>query len=64
MVALGFGLQHLALPLLDAQRSLARFLTTLIVGLALNALYLRLGRLLPLVVAHWRWMFSCSGCCR
>jgi hypothetical protein len=42
-----------ALPLLDAQTSLSRFLATVVMGLALNALYLWLGRLLPLVVAHW-----------
>jgi uncharacterized protein len=61
MVAVGFGLQHLALPLVDARTSLARFLATLVVGLALNALYVRLGRLLPLVVAHWALDFILLG---
>jgi uncharacterized protein len=61
VVAVGFGLQHLALPLVDARTSLARFLATLIVGLALNALSLRLGRLLPLIVAHWALDFVLLG---
>jgi uncharacterized protein len=61
IVAVGFGLQHVALPLVDVWTSLCRFVTTLVVGLALNALSLRLGRLLPLVVAHWVLDFVLLG---
>src|SRR5919202_4145469 len=39
----------------------SRFLATVVMGLALNALYLWLGRLLPLVVAHWALDFLLLG---
>ncbi len=61
VVSLGFALQHTALPLVDAQMSLARFLGTLPVGLAFGLVYLRLGRLWPLIMAHWALDFLGLG---
>lgn len=51
--ALGFGLQHVLLPLVSVQVSLARLVETFLLGLAFGAAYLRLRRVLPLIIAHW-----------
>jgi uncharacterized protein len=54
MVAVGFGLQHIALPsILDGQYMLWRFLSSLLPGLLNPFVYLRLRRLLPLIIGHW-----------
>ncbi len=53
ITALGFGLQHVLLPLVSVQVSLARLVETFLLGLAFGAAYLRWRRVLPLVVAHW-----------
>ena len=61
VVSLGFALQHTALPLVDVQMSLARFLGILPVGLVFGLVYLRLGRLWPLIIAHWALDFIGLG---
>jgi membrane protease YdiL (CAAX protease family) len=53
IVSLGFGLQHIALPLVDWRTSLARFLGMLPIGLLFGWIYFKQRRLLPLIVAHW-----------
>lgn len=57
LVSLGYGLQHVALPLTDIQTSIARFLATFLQGGVYALLYLRLRRLIPLIVAHWAHNF-------
>ncbi len=53
IMSLGFGMQHVAVPLVDWQFSLASFLEALAVGLILGFIYLRQRRLVPLIVGHW-----------
>lgn len=53
LVALAFGVQHVAFELSDPVAAVARFVTTFLVGIVLGMLYLRLRRLLPLIVGHW-----------
>ena len=53
ITALGFGLQHVLLPLVSIQVSLARLVETFFLGLAFGAAYLRWRRVLPLIIAHW-----------
>lgn len=54
LTAFAFGVEHLVIPPVgDAGSWVARFLTLFAVGLLLQILYLRLGRLVPLIVGHW-----------
>lgn len=53
IMAFGFGLQHIALPLTDWQTSLSRFISTFLLGLLFGAIYQKQKRLLPLIIAHW-----------
>ncbi|MEM7799318.1 MAG: CPBP family intramembrane glutamic endopeptidase [Chloroflexota bacterium] len=53
VVALGFGVQHIAFSATDWQSALARFIGTFIAGLVLGFIYLRQQRLLPLIIGHW-----------
>lgn len=53
LVALAFGLQHVAFHLSDPAAAVARFVTTFLIGIVFGVLYLRLRRLLPLIVGHW-----------
>ncbi|MBN1855629.1 MAG: CPBP family intramembrane metalloprotease [Dehalococcoidia bacterium] len=54
LVALGWGIQHVALPLtFDVQFALFRFLSFLPLAVAMTLVYLRTRRLVPLVIAHW-----------
>jgi hypothetical protein len=53
MVVVGFGLQHIALPsILDGRYMFSRFLPSL-PGLLNAVVYLRIRRLLPLIIGHW-----------
>lgn len=61
IVTLGFGLQHVALPLVNWQYSLFLFLLALPVGLVMGIIYLKQRRLLPLIVAHWGFNFVLNG---
>ena len=59
IVAGGFGLQHIALPLLPSGTfMLWRLPPSLLLGLINAALYLRVRRLLPFILAHWPRMSS------
>lgn len=53
LVALAFGVQHIAFHLSDPAGGVARFMTTFLVGIVFGVLYLWLRRLLPLIVGHW-----------
>lgn len=54
IVAFGWALQHSALPLMfDWQWAVYRFGSSLAVGIVFPILYLRIRRLLPLIIAHW-----------
>jgi hypothetical protein len=54
LVTVGFGLQHIALPsIVDGRYMLWRFLPSLLLGLLNAVVYLRLRRLLPLIIGHW-----------
>ena len=53
IIALGWGLQHAAMPFQwDGQWAAYRFLSTLPIALVLPLIYLKLGRLLPFIIAH------------
>ena len=54
IVGFGWALQHSALPLmLDWRWAAYRFGTSLLVGIVMAIFYLRIRRLLPLIIAHW-----------
>ncbi len=53
LVALAFGVQHIAFHLSDPSGAVARFVATVLVGVVFGLLYLWLRRLLPLIVGHW-----------
>lgn len=54
IMSIGFGAQHLALPLVDLQTSISRFIATFLSALIFfGPVYLKQKRLLPLVIAHW-----------
>lgn len=58
IVGLGFGLQHITLPLLwDGRFLLWRLLPSLVIGLVAAFFYLRIRRLLPFIIAHWALNF-------
>jgi len=61
VMASGFGLQHIALPLIDWQTSLSRFIGTFLMGLFFGAVYLKQRHLLPLMIAHWGLNFVGLG---
>lgn len=54
ITSIGFGLEHVGFALFweDWRFAFMRGLSTLLVGLVLGAIYLKQGRLLPLMVAH------------
>jgi len=54
IVAFGWGIQHIALPLiLDWRYMLFRFLSFLPLAAVMALVYLRKRRLIPFIVAHW-----------
>lgn len=53
IVSLGFGLQHIVLPLMSWQISLVRFLSILPLGFVFGWIYFKQRRLLPLIIGHW-----------
>ena len=55
LTSLGFGLQHVAFPFIDSGISFYRCLEIFGIGLGLGWIYLKLGRLLPLLVGHYLW---------
>jgi len=55
ITSLGFGLQHAAFPFIDANISIYRTAAIFVVGCGLGWTYLRLGRLLPLMIGHYLW---------
>jgi membrane protease YdiL (CAAX protease family) len=52
-VAFGWSLQHSFLPFIDLRHALYLFIMFLPLTLALQWAYLRLGRLMPVIIAHW-----------
>lgn len=61
IMSLGFGLQHAVLPLIDWRTSLSRVLAMFLVGIVFGVLYLKLKRLVPLIVGHWALDFLFLG---
>ena len=61
IMSAGFGLQHAVLPLVDWQTSLSRILAMFLVGIVFGVLYLKLKRLVPLIVGHWALNFLFLG---
>jgi uncharacterized protein len=58
LVSLGWGLQHVVLPLkFDWHFMLWRFAASLPVGIVAVLLYLRIRHLTPLILAHWATNF-------
>lgn len=58
LVAFGWGLQHIALPLIPDWRFMAmRFLSTFPVAIIMIGLYLPKRRLMPFIIAHWAMDF-------
>jgi hypothetical protein len=54
IVVFGWGIQHIALPLMSDMRfMLYRFLSFLPLAVVMILVYLRTRRLIPFVVAHW-----------
>jgi uncharacterized protein len=54
IVAFGWGIQHIALPLtFDWHFMLFRFLSFLPLAVVMTLVYLRTRRLIPFIVAHW-----------
>lgn len=53
VVALAFGLQHVAFALASPQAATSRVLATFAIGVLFGVLFRKVGRLWPLVVAHW-----------
>ena len=55
LTSLGFGLQHVAFPYIDLSISIYRCFAIFCVGIGLGWIYLKVGRLLPLIVGHYLW---------
>lgn len=54
IVAFGWGIQHIALPLtFDVRFMLYRFLSFIPLAVVMTLVYLRTRRLIPFIVAHW-----------
>jgi len=54
VVAFGWGIQHIALPLIvDWRYMLFRFLSFLPLAIVMTLVYRRKRRLIPLIIAHW-----------
>ena len=53
LMSLGFGVQHIAFALTSWQAALTRFLGMFLLAPVFALLYLKLKRLMPLIIAHW-----------
>jgi membrane protease YdiL (CAAX protease family) len=53
IVSFGWGIQHCALPMVDGQWALYRFIVPFILGIVWSVLYFRLRSLLPFIISHW-----------
>jgi membrane protease YdiL (CAAX protease family) len=52
-VAFGWSLQHSFLPWINLEHALYLFIMFIPLTVALQLIYLRLRRLMPLIIAHW-----------
>lgn len=60
-VSFGWGLQHIALPLVLDWRFMAmRFISTFPLAIVMTILYLRKRRLMPFIVSHWAMDFAAA----
>ena len=57
IVSFGWGIQHIAMPLMDWRWALYRFAVPFLLGIMWSIFYLRLRRLLPFIIAHWAMDF-------
>jgi membrane protease YdiL (CAAX protease family) len=53
LVSFGWSLQHSFLPWINPQHALYLFITFVPLTIALQLVYLRVRRLLPLIIGHW-----------
>jgi uncharacterized protein len=54
IITLAWAAQHIAMPIMfDWRWGVYRFASSLLIGLGVTLMYVRLRRLLPLVIAHW-----------
>jgi uncharacterized protein len=53
VMAVGFGFQHIAFAFTDPQAALMRFIGTFVAGIVFGLLYMKMRRLLPLIIGHW-----------
>lgn len=53
LVSFGWALQHSFLPWINAQHAFYMFIAFVPLTLAMQAIYLRIRRLTPLVIGHW-----------
>ena len=58
VMSLGWGIQHIALPLIDWRWAVYRFAGPFVMGIVWSIFYLRTRRLLPFIVVHWAMDFS------
>ncbi len=52
-----FGLQHAALPIIDGQWAVYRFVVPFVLGIGWAVIYLKIRRLAPFFLAHWMGNF-------
>ena len=52
-VGFGWALQHSFLPFINFQHAVYLFIMFVPLTLALQLIYLRIGRLMPVIIAHW-----------
>lgn len=53
VMAVGFGIQHIAFSFTSVEGAVMRFIGTFIAGLVFGLLYMKMRRLLPLMIGHW-----------
>lgn len=53
IMAVGFGIQHMAISAMDWQSAVARFIGTFLAGIVFGLFYMKHRRLLPLIIGHW-----------
>ncbi|MFC1961021.1 type II CAAX prenyl endopeptidase Rce1 family protein, partial [Chloroflexota bacterium] len=58
IVSFSWGLQHIALPIIDWRWAIYRFTVPFLLGIIWSLFYFRLRRLVPFTIAHWAMNFA------